>query len=110
MPISFMGNYLRSRHYTGKLIHCFAACGQVGKRRELRGDFKFWSRHFCKGERNNCADICLADPVATCKPAVVGLRRALIEEVNGSLTNVIGLPMDEVGRALQNCGLIEETK
>ena len=80
MPISFMGNYLRSRHYTGKLIHCFATCGQIGKRRELRVDFKFWSRHFCKGERNNCADICLADPVATCEPAFVGFRRALIEE------------------------------
>ena len=42
--------------------------------------------------------------------AVQGKGRALIEEVNGSLTNVIGLPMDEVGRALQNCGLIEETE
>ncbi len=42
--------------------------------------------------------------------AVQGKGRALIEAVNGSLTNVIGLPMDEVGHALQNCGLIEEQK
>jgi septum formation protein len=37
--------------------------------------------------------------------AVQGFGAGLIEQVDGSLTNVIGLPLVEVGRALERAGL-----
>jgi len=37
--------------------------------------------------------------------AVQGKGRVLVDHVTGSLTNVIGLPMDEVGAALRTAGL-----
>jgi septum formation protein len=38
--------------------------------------------------------------------AVQGLGAGLIERVDGSFTNVIGLPLVEVGRALEEAGLL----
>ncbi len=38
--------------------------------------------------------------------AVQGKGRNLVDHVTGSLTNVIGLPMDEVGAALRTAGLL----
>jgi septum formation protein len=38
--------------------------------------------------------------------AVQGKGRVLVGRVTGSLTNVIGLPMDEVGAALRTAGLL----
>ena len=38
--------------------------------------------------------------------AVQGKGRVLVDRVTGSLTNVIGLPMDEVGAALRTAGLL----
>jgi septum formation protein len=54
----------------------------------------------------------LAEYVASGEPdgkagayAVQGFGAGLIERVEGSLTNVIGLPLGEVGRALERAGL-----
>lgn len=38
--------------------------------------------------------------------AVQGAGRALVDRVDGSLSNVIGLPLDEVGAALRAAGLL----
>jgi len=38
--------------------------------------------------------------------AVQGLGAGLIESIDGSFTNVIGLPLVEVGRALEEAGLL----
>jgi septum formation protein len=38
--------------------------------------------------------------------AVQGLGAGLIERIDGSFTNVIGLPLVEVGRALEEAGLL----
>src|SRR5262249_7719142 len=39
--------------------------------------------------------------------AIQGRGAALIESIDGSLTNVIGLPLVEVGRVLEEAGLLE---
>jgi septum formation protein len=38
--------------------------------------------------------------------AVQGLGAGLVDEIEGSFTNVVGLPVVEVGRALEEAGLL----
>jgi septum formation protein len=38
--------------------------------------------------------------------AIQGIGAGMISRIDGSFTNVIGLPLDEVGRALAEAGLL----